>query len=70
MNGKRGPTIMGSVVWKPWHDAKPGEVWVFKVAGLEFAAVVGSEYEVTDIEGKYNLTDFRIESAYKVYPVE
>lgn len=31
---------------KPWHDAKPGEVWALTVDGREFAGDVDSDMEV------------------------
>lgn len=78
-------TVVGRIVrrqtWRhvdssPWHDAKPGEVWVLTTenVGDEVAARVANvnhqivfEY-VTSPATRFPVTDSRVESARRIWP--
>lgn len=54
-------------VKKPWHDAKPGEVWIVTVDGTDRALLVDPR-QFTDGNLGYDFTDSGITAARRIYP--
>lgn len=56
---------------KPWHDAKPGEVWILTFGyEPEPHLVDGDSLFVDEYGNTYELYDRRITAGYCIWPAE
>lgn len=53
---------------KPWHDAKPGEVWVITYGGDEHAVISDGSYFLWEAGSEQPIDDSRITDGRRIYP--
>lgn len=55
-------------VKKPWHDAKPGELWRIELPDIGENSYVAGDYTFRSHDHAITMEDFRIISARRIWP--